>query len=245
MVGLGLVAGIAYLTLASGGVSHERVYRIGYNQNPPFQIRTADGHASGFAVETVAAAARRSGIKLQWVFDETLTANALRTQAVDLWPLLADIPERRQWAHVSDSWIVSDNYLIVRGSVDQLPGPDFDGEVHYSGPAIMAALMRQKWPKVRPASVLDRLQMVPSFCSGAWPLVFVSSHQATNFLREAALLCPSIDFRAHHLPELTIRLGVASTHEASAVADRLRAEILKMGQDGALGRSWAATPTSG
>ena len=42
------------------------------------------------------------------------TAETLKAGQVDLWPVLADVPERRSWTYVSDTWMLSDHYLISR-----------------------------------------------------------------------------------------------------------------------------------
>jgi hypothetical protein len=43
-----------------------RPLRIGFEPNPPVQIRTDSGF-SGLAVETIDQAAQRAGVRLQWV----------------------------------------------------------------------------------------------------------------------------------------------------------------------------------
>src|SRR5271165_2830775 len=185
-----LLPAIAYWRIGQRRISYDRVYRIGFNQNPPFQMLTKDGSAEGFAVETVAAAARRSGIKLQWVFDASLSDNSLRDGLVDLWPLLADLPERHKYAYISDPYIISDNYLISGGPVRGLPPAGFEGIIHYSGPALYKILMRKRWAGVHFGFVPDAAQLVPSFCTGEYPLLFLSSHQANNFLRDISRACP-------------------------------------------------------
>src|SRR5262249_14980359 len=103
------------------------------------------------------------------------------------------------------------------------------------GPGLYVTLMHKRWPKVEPVALPELQPMTAPFCSGEFPLIFLSSHQTNWFLREALAVCPKVEFRAHHLPELTVRLGVGSTRSEARVADRLRAEILRMGEDGELG----------
>ncbi len=216
-------------------VDLNRVYRIGYNDNPPYQIRTAGGQPTGFAVEAVAEAARRTGVKLQWVFDPTFDLTALRNKSVDLWPVIADLPERRSFAYVSDSWMVSDNYLMVRGSQGRLPGPDFRGTIHYSGPDLYVGLMRKRWPGVHTVAISPGADLSAPYCNGAFDYLFLSVHQANNLMPQVIRQCPSEDFRVYNTPDLATRLGVASTPKYAAVADLLRSEVLKMAADGRLG----------
>jgi signal transduction histidine kinase/CheY-like chemotaxis protein len=233
IAGAGLI--IACVAMWPGSVDKDRTYKIGYNENPPFQMRRADENPTGFAVDVVASAAQRAGIRLDWIFDATLSVEALRNKSVDLWPLLADLPERRYFARVSDPWMVSDNYLIAEGAGTRLPPRDFEGTIHYSGPALYVILLRKRWSKARLQSFPDPTGLSAPFCEGRFPFLFLSVHQANILLRDSAANCPGEKFQVYHLPDLTVRLGVGSTRESAAVADRLRAEILKMAEDGELG----------
>jgi signal transduction histidine kinase/DNA-binding NarL/FixJ family response regulator len=229
-----LAVGLACTRTGRGSIAADRVYKIGYDHNPPYQIQEKDGSVRGLAVDVVAAAARRAGIRLQWVrltgFEE-----AFRTEAVDLWPLLADLPERHAIAHISEPWLVGgENVLVVRGPLG-LPPPGFDGQIHYLGPKLNAAFVQRSWPEARPVQILDSEEVVSLLCQGEVPRVFTSAHRAYSLLRDTSLRCPAVGFDPHHVPGAMVRLGVGSTHEAAAVADRLRAEILEMGRDGELG----------
>jgi signal transduction histidine kinase/CheY-like chemotaxis protein len=225
----------AVVYLRGGTVIRGREYTIGYNSNPPLQIRTREGEAKGFAVEVVSAAARRLGIRLRWVYDPTSTGEKLRNGEVDLWPLYADLPERRSFAYVSDPWMISDNFLLMRGSEGKQPARDFAGGIWYSGPGLYRKLILSKWPKAVLHPVSEPGLLYQPLCSGEYPLVFASSHQTNVMLREFGRLCPETAVGAHHTPELSSRLGVASRHEYAAVADALRAEVLQMGESGELG----------
>ena len=112
--GAALAAGTAVWALRAPAIDPQRVYRVGYAHNPPFQIHGADAKPTGFAVEMVQRAAARAGIRLQWIHDRSRTAETLKAGQVDLWPVLADVPERRSWTYVSDTWMLSDHYLISR-----------------------------------------------------------------------------------------------------------------------------------
>ena len=90
-----------------------RPLRIGFEKNPPVQIRTATGFA-GLAVETVSEAAKRAGIQLQWVETGTSSDEAFEKGLVDLWPLMTDLPDRRKRLHFSRPWLRSSYALLVR-----------------------------------------------------------------------------------------------------------------------------------
>ncbi len=234
-VSLAVLAGLVWTGTWWRPISRERVYRIGYEHNPPYQIVAKDGTLSGLAVETVAAAARRAGIRLAWERHIESSSKAIRARSVDLWPLMADRPERHAFAYISDPWMVSDYYLITHGEISRVPGREYSGLIGMVGLPLHRNLIRQAWPEARPLATKDLTVLVTTFCSSAVPVTFLSSHQAEDFIRGIRVECPATRFRAYPVDGLSLRLGVGATPEASAVADRLRAEITKMGEDGELG----------
>jgi ABC-type amino acid transport substrate-binding protein len=92
-----------------------RPIRIGFEPNPPVQIRTDNGF-SGLAVETIDQAAQRAGVRLQWVQTGTSSDEAFRKGLVDLWPLMADLPERRKRIHMTQPWLRSNYVLLFRAA---------------------------------------------------------------------------------------------------------------------------------
>jgi hypothetical protein len=54
------------------------VYRIGWEESPPFQMKGETGAPTGFAVQLVEEAARRRGIRLQWVWSPKSSEASLR-----------------------------------------------------------------------------------------------------------------------------------------------------------------------
>jgi signal transduction histidine kinase/DNA-binding response OmpR family regulator len=78
-----------------------RPLRIGFQNSPPYHYPGANGQPTGPTVETLKAAARHTGIQLEWTFLPEGPETALTTGGLDLWPLMADLPERRGLVHIS------------------------------------------------------------------------------------------------------------------------------------------------
>ena len=74
--------------------------------------------------------------------------------------------------------------------------------------------------------------------------MLVNSHQASAFLREVGTRCRALEFRSQHLPALSVRLGVGARPAMAPVADRLREEIVAMGETGELSAALARYSTS-
>ena len=68
--------------------------------------RSRSGRSSGpagIAVETINEAAKRAGVSLQWVETGTSSDEAFRRGLVDLWPIMADLPDRRKLVHITQA----------------------------------------------------------------------------------------------------------------------------------------------
>jgi ABC-type amino acid transport substrate-binding protein len=101
-------------------------YRIGFEENPPYHFRHPDGSPGGIAYEVVSEAAQRAGIQLEWVHRQESSEAALRSGQVDLWPLVTDLPERREFLYISRPWLQTDHFLVIRGGKPGLTS--FTGE---------------------------------------------------------------------------------------------------------------------
>ena len=122
-----------------------RPLRIGFEQNPPVQIRT-DGGYSGLAVETVNEAAKRAGVRLQWVETGTSSDEAFEKRMVDLWPLMADLPDRRKRLHMSRPWLHSNHVLLLRADAQSLDR-GFSGRIALVKMPLHVRLARELYSK--------------------------------------------------------------------------------------------------
>src|SRR5215510_576961 len=122
----------------------QRPLRIGFEPNPPVQIRTDCGF-TGLAVETVNEAAKRAGVRLKWVETGTSSDEAFQKGLVDLWPLMADLPERRKRVHLSEPWLHSSHILLLRAGSPSLE-QDSTGPIALFKLPLHARLVRAKFP---------------------------------------------------------------------------------------------------
>jgi PAS domain S-box-containing protein len=209
-----------------------RTLRIGFELNPPVQIRTADGY-TGLAVDVVNEAAKRAGLHLQWVEVNTSSEQALRNGLVDLWPLMADLPERHKYIHITRPWLHSDYVLIAReGSVS--PDRTFSGRIAVFKLPLLLRLVRRKFSSAQLYPVEDRKAVIREVCLGSAPVGFLEGSAALTSLQEKPPECGSEVLRVQTLPELTTQAGLASTFEAAGAADLLRSEISSLFRDGTL-----------
>jgi PAS domain S-box-containing protein len=206
--------------------------RIGFESNPPVQIHTANGF-SGLAVETVSEAAKRAGIELEWVETGASSAESLRKNLVDLWPLMVDIPDRRKFVHFAPPWMHSGNVILLRKGTPN-PSGDFKGSIAVFKMPIHVRLLHDKFPGaqiVQTQAMQDPLRQV---CTGTSDAAFFEARVAQGQLREKPPECAAVELRLQTIPEMKFDAGLASTFEAAWAADRIQREIDNMFRDGTL-----------
>ena len=94
--------------------THSRVYRMGFQHSPPAQYADAQGRPMGPTVEAINAAARISGIRLQWVHAEEGPDAAFRARKVDLWPLIGKAAGRERSIYISDPYLRLTYWVVTR-----------------------------------------------------------------------------------------------------------------------------------
>jgi len=165
--GAAAVAGLLGLWLFNGRsqVILTHPLRIGFEENPPVQIRTPSGF-SGLAVEIVNEAAKRARIELDWVETGTSSDEALRKGLVDLWPLMVDLPHRRKYAHFAPPYLHSNNVLL-RLEGTPAPGRDFRHRIAVFRLPVMVRQLRDLFPD---AEIVEKIINWRTISDRAWRL---------------------------------------------------------------------------
>ncbi len=210
----------------------QRPLRIGFEDNPPFQTRTANGYA-GLTVETVREAAKRAGIKLEWVETGKSSEESLRHNLVDLWPLVVDLPERRKYMHFARPWMHSSYVLLFREGTPPV-GSGFTGKIAVFGIPLHSRVLHERFPKALVVETLASHGVMTQVCTGAVAAGFFEMRVAHSELRDSPPECASALLRLQTLPDMRMQAGVASTFETAWAADRIQQEIANMFRDGAL-----------
>ncbi len=235
ITGLGLVVSLGgYLAGYERGSSP--TYRIGWEPDPPFQVPGANGDPTGFAVEVAREAARRRGIKLEWIKSAAGSESSLRQGLVDLWPLMTITPERKQFLHLTHPYMQHDHYLIVRaGSAFTQTSDLKQATVSLSGMPIAQRLARELLPHGNLVPRPSPAEAIRDVCRASSDAALVEDFAVISTLL-AGQLCPDQPLRAVWVPEFQITLGIGATFRASEVADEIREEISVMGRDSSLER---------
>lgn len=223
----------------------QRVYRIGFEESPPRQYISKTGQPYGPAIETVAVAAERAGIRLQWVYSPQGPDEALGKGTVDLWPLVGDLPERRGRIYITDPFEELTFWLVTFQSDDV--GRSLDGKRLGYTPGLAGLLAARHFPNAVGVAAAGRPEMLGALCRHETDAALLSGSPIDSYRNLDGTLC-SQELRFHPMPEGRILSGIgAALHRRGAVAaaDRLRAELGNMMADGALTTiqfRWYANP---
>jgi PAS domain S-box-containing protein len=197
-----------------------------------------EGGPTGIAVETINEAARRSGISLQWVQTGTSSEQSFHRGLVDLWPLMADLPDRRKWIHITVPWLHTNHTLVLRQKATP-PDRGFTGRVAIFKLPVHSRLAREQFPEAQLVQFADTHDVIRAVCTGSVGAAFMELRAALAALTEKPPECISTALRVAPVPDATLQLGVASTFQAAGAADKLRNEIGNLFRDGTLAATMA------
>ena len=228
-----LGGGLAFLYFANRLPPLPRqTLRIGFEQNPPLQYHTADGLA-GLGVETLTEAAKRAGLRIQWVETGRSSEEAFRRGLVDLWPVMADLPQRRKFVHFTRPWLHSGHALLVR-SGSTIPGREFTGRIALFRLPLHVRMARSQFPSAQLIQFPEATAVLSEVCKGTVAAGFLEFRTALGALQAKLPECAAVAIRTQILANLTNQLAVASTFETARAAERLRREIGGMFRDGTM-----------
>ena len=234
-IGLALAAGALIIIGFSSWApsTPKRIIRIGFYVSHPFHFPDSDGRPSGPVVDIVNEAAHRSGIQLQWIFSPAGPEVTLRAGKADLWPLLGDIPERRQFLYISDPYLRL-TYVLVFA-----PGHPVESAARIRGRRIASGRAALDQRMARPYAGQNTMvnvggpdEVLAAVCGGTVD---------AGILGQSALQsvggCPNGALQAFPIPTGSLWFGIganAAERDAVAAAKLLRSEIASMADDGAL-----------
>jgi signal transduction histidine kinase/CheY-like chemotaxis protein len=215
-----------------------REYRIGIHENAPYQIVGSDGSIRGLSVDIISEAARRAGVRLKWVVAPEGPASALKRKTVDLWPLVLEIPGRKQHFHITEPWIQHDYTLLSRR--DSAAASSAAGfRISVRGKTGSEDLLQQHFPLAAPVRRLNRTEVMSAVCLGQADAGFVEARLLQSLLLDREPACQGVALNLRPLPNIRSAMGVGSTFEASAIADRIRDQIGNLARDKTLDQMFA------
>lgn len=227
---------VAGLCLAGRSSARQRPMRIGFQNTPPYHFPDAAGNPSGPAVEIIRTAANRRKIQLEWVFSPQGPERALASGAVDLWPIVGDLPERHDLLYISPPWTRMSYALVVPANLLEASASDLKGKRLAAITRISSdsRVARQYFPGATVVPQPTITQVGAAVCAGQADAGLVSLN---SFVDSQMADCQSGTLRVQPVEGATFWFGVGANKDrpdAIAAANSLRDAIGKMALDGRL-----------
>ncbi len=241
----GLAALAVYAATRPPRLDLDRTYRIAFQHSPPRQYLLADGQPAGPIVEMIAEAARRAGVKLQWVHKPGNPDRYLESGQVDLWPLLNYTPERRN-IYLTEAYTQNTLWILSLRETGPLNPSALKGQAVAAPSGIAVHVAREQLPEATLVEVDSPRAVMPLLCSGSVRAALMSDTTA-HFAVGEWRGCP---IRMSPLPAGRTWGAIAARHGdagARRVADRLRKAVTELLRDGTLATislRWSANPSN-
>jgi signal transduction histidine kinase/CheY-like chemotaxis protein/HPt (histidine-containing phosphotransfer) domain-containing protein len=213
----------------------DRTYRAGFQHSPPRQYIAADGTPYGPNIDILQEAAARAHIRLQWVPAPEGPDKALRTGAIDLWPIVASLPERERGFFISEPFSQVTYWLVANRASGITTYKATSGKrVGYTA-GLTGRIAAERFP----GSVLllqpSRARMVDAVCAHELDAILLPDSSADASLIIGQPNCKE-RLRFVPIPESRMWFGVGATRKnagAIAAARAIRSAIGQMERDGA------------
>jgi signal transduction histidine kinase/ActR/RegA family two-component response regulator len=196
------------------------------------EIYRADGSVGGLGPDVMNEAARRLGIKLQWVSPLEGPEQLLPAGKLDLWGNMSVTPERRSLFFLTTPW--SENYfgLVSLADADR----EGQGVVGSINSPVSIYMARKVSPDAEIRTYPDRERLFDALCLGEIRHFLIDQRSLVQHALSRSPACREVSFAVEFLPDtrLEIATGAAPGREGDARA--LRHEIDRMAVDGTLSR---------
>ena len=232
--GIGAGAVAALCLLGSSKPVPPAVLRVGLSEFYPYVHADSEGKPSGLAVDVVETAAKRSGVRLEWVPVHD-AEQALRDGQVDLFPLLTVTAERKRDLHVGPPWWEASQALLsLQDRPLSGPAATWGKRIAIRDLNFGRSVAAQRLPGANLQPTHDTRAMVASVCTGEVDGALLDGRLIYEHLLDPPSECHGRKLKLVPLPDTSLPMATVSTRAAAATADRLFAAIAGLALDGTL-----------
>ena len=215
---------------------HERVWRVGWEDDPPNMFTGPGGKPDGFGPELVSEAARRGGIRLEWVYCPESSERAVRSGKVDLWPTMTVLEERKPHIYFSAPYLNNYMKFLVRKSSGFRTAEDLKGRrIAAKDLPINLAKVREWVPRAEVVPVPATSYALAMLSEGKVDAVMGDDLTISMALMQGALK-QGVELDEVETRAPPFQLAIGARFEARQAADALRKEIGRMGARGDIAR---------
>ncbi|HTS76662.1 MAG TPA: response regulator [Bryobacteraceae bacterium] len=229
------IAGAVYVCGAGLWIpgTAERPLVVGFQNSPPYHFPDAAGNPTGPAVDVIKEAARHANLNIQWRFSPEGPERALASGVVDLWPLVGDVPQRRQIMYVSAPWAKMSYVLLFAEPLGLKSADEIGGKtLAISRISLDRRIGRERMASAKIVDEETTGEVVAAVCSGKVDAGLMAESSLLSVQWEG---CPERPLRTVPVNDATFWFGVGANKNLAAArdaADRLVREMGKMAADG-------------
>ncbi|HXJ44185.1 MAG TPA: ATP-binding protein [Bryobacteraceae bacterium] len=203
----------------------QHTYRIGFGGDKPLHYAGPDGKPTGLAVAVVSAAARHRGIRLEWI-QSVDALEDLQARRIDLFVLLAALPERRKLVYLSAPYLASESAFMVPDESPYKVLQDLaNARVAFNNVAVQRMTLAQQLPGSTPVPLSSTADALRAMQDGRAEAAYVDQYAGIVGLLDGAAT-RHLRIIASALPMRPLALG--ANFESQTVAEDLRDEIARM-----------------
>jgi two-component system cell cycle sensor histidine kinase/response regulator CckA len=195
----------------------------------------------GFAVETINEAARRAGIKIDWVPGGTPDANNQSLLHGDIDLILGSATEeRRRLFYVTDAWWSSEIIAVVPATSKIRTEDDLRGRILAGAPGTNTAIASLA-PAKPGVSMPNAIEAANAACAGAADAAVLASMYLRELLAVPSSPCRALSLRTIDVSS-TVDYVLTTRHEDAGIATRLKRHLDDITADGTLTAIAARNP---
>jgi len=212
-----------------------RIFRIGYENSPPYQTINPDGSPGGMAIEVINEACRRRKIAIEWVRCTGGPITNLTNGTVDLWPLVGDLPGRKKLIYISAPWTTNYCWMVsLERSGFKKPSDTAGREVWLVEDPPGRLYAETNFPDALLVGQTGQKAIFDGIVSGRASAGLIWGGKATTSRMQLIEGIKDIGLYFYRLPngELMMGVGASSLPEAKRAADMIAAETGKMSDAG-------------
>jgi signal transduction histidine kinase/CheY-like chemotaxis protein len=215
----------------------EEPFRIGYWNMPPNMLMLADERPTGLAYDVVSRAAARAKVPLRWIHTPAGPDEAFANGRIDLWPLMARLPERERLIYFTRPWRYDLHGLVTR-SGDGLRAANFSARrLAAIDSRFTRYFLDLEFPKARLLPVKSQSDAVEAVCLGNadGAITYVNPRPVEPVVFRERCRELSLDLEIITVNGARYGLGAsANSPQAIAAAEKISAEIDTMRREGSL-----------
>ncbi len=209
ITGLAVVLATAWWFQSRTPPLEDRVYRIGWRPDPPFQELTRTGEAGGLAVNLVRQAAQRRGIRLAWEPVGNDMDERLQRGDLDLAAFVTNLPEREGRIFQSEPYLETQLCFLVKDESRYQSPRDLEGSrVGYSGMRVESNFLQKNHPGIQLVRQPDFTARLSDLCEGRTDATFLEAYRAIAGLLQGNS-CTGVRLRWMAIPGSRPRMGIA------------------------------------